>query len=318
MTDSIGDIELFCTVVEAGGISAGAAVLCSSPPATSRRFSALENRLGVRLAERNARRFRLTEEGALFYENCRKLLVTMRDVEAEVSARGETARGLLKVGAPMELGRRRIAPLLAEFAAQHPGLEAHLVLSDAGLEVGQDGIDVALRVDRPENPAVVTRKIATTRRVLCAAPSYLAARGIPERPADLVHHDCLRLARRQYLQDHWRFQTEKGVEEIVVKGRLSSSSGDALHGWALEGRGLSSEALWDVAEDLQAGRLVACLADYACDEIELFAAFQPGHPVPPRIRLFVDFMAACRLSQSLQHVATSGPPFTGNRPRGLD
>lgn len=307
MTDSIGDIELFCTVVEQGGISAGATALRSSPPATSRRLAALENRLGVRLAERNARRFRLTEEGALFYEHCRKLLVTMRDVEAEVSARGETARGLLKVGAPMELGRRRIAPLLAEFVAQHPGLEAHLVLSDAGLEVGQDGIDVALRVDRPENPAVVTRKIATTRRILCAAPSYLAAHGMPERPADLVRHDCLRLARRQHLQDHWRFQTENGVEEIMVKGRLSSSSGDALHGWALEGRGLSSEALWDVAEDLQAGRLVACLADYACDEIELFAAFHPGHPVPPRVRLFVDFMATSRLAQSLQHVAMSGP-----------
>nr|QIG99387.1 LysR family transcriptional regulator [Bradyrhizobium sp. 6(2017)] len=298
LPDSIGDIELFCGVVEAGGISAGAAALRSSPPATSRRLAALEARLGVKLAERNARRFRLTEEGALFYEHCRKLLAAMRDVEAEVSARGATARGLLKVGAPMELGRRRIAPLLAEFADQHPGLDVHLVLSDAGLEVGQDGIDVALRVDRPDNPALMTRKIATTPRVLCAAPSYFAKRGMPERPADLIDHECLRLARRHHLHDRWRFRTEHGVEEIVVKGHLSSSSGDVLHGWALEGRGLSSEALWDVSEDLQAGRLVACLADHACDEIELFATFQPGHPVPPRVRLFVDFIAASRLNQS--------------------
>lgn len=295
LADSIGDIELFCAIVEAGGISAGATALRSSPPAVSRRLSALEDRLGVRLAERNARRFRLTEEGALFYEHCRKLLATMHDVEAEVSARGATARGLLKVGAPMELGRRRIAPLLAEFAARHPGLEAHLVLSDAGLEVGQDGIDVALRVDRPDNPAVMTRKIAATPRVLCAAPSYLADRGMPERPADLARHECLRLARRHYLHDRWRFRTDSGVEEIVAGGHLSSSSGDVLHGWALDGRGLSFEALWDVADDLEAGRLVACLADYASDEIELFATFQPGHPVPPRVRLFVDFMAASRL-----------------------
>jgi DNA-binding transcriptional LysR family regulator len=296
LADGIGDIELFCAIVEAGGISAGATTLRSSPPAVSRRLSALEDRLGVRLAERNARRFRLTEEGALFYEHCRTLLATMRDVEAEVSARGATARGLLKVGAPMELGRRRIAPLLAEFAAQHPGLEAHLVLSDAGLEVGQDGIDVALRVDRPDNPAIMTRKIAATPRVLCAAPSYLAERGMPERPTDLARHECLRLARRHYLHDRWRFRTADGVEEIAVRGHLSSSSGDVLHGWALDGRGLSFEALWDVAEDLEAGRLVACLADYASDEIELFATFQPGHPVPPRVRLFVDFMAASRLS----------------------
>jgi DNA-binding transcriptional LysR family regulator len=89
------------------------------------------------------------------------------------------------------------------------------------------------------------------------------------------------------------------VEEIVVGGHLSSSSGDVLHAWALEGRGLSSEALWDVAEDLESGRLVACLSNHSCEEIELFATFQPGHPVPPRIRLFVDFMACSHLSHSL-------------------
>jgi DNA-binding transcriptional LysR family regulator len=294
--DGIGDIELFCAIVEAGGISAAALASGSSPPAVSRRLSALEARLGVRLAQRSARRFRLTAEGALFYEQGRSILTRVRDAEAEVAARGATARGLLKVGAPMELGRRRIAPLLAEFAARHPGLEVDLTLSDAGLEVGQDGIDVALRVDRPDDPAVIARKIAVTRRVLCGAPSYLAARGVPERPADLVRHECLRLARRHRLYDRWRFRTENGVEEIKVGGHLSSSSGDVLHGWALEGHGLSSEAFWDVAEDLEAGRLVPCLAEFWCDEIDLFATFQPGHPIPPRVRLFVDFMVAAHLS----------------------
>jgi DNA-binding transcriptional LysR family regulator len=296
LPDGIGDIELFCAIVEAGGISAGALAVGSSPPAVSRRLSALEARLGVRLAERSARRFRLTAEGTLFHEHCRGILASLRDAEAEVSAHGTAARGLLKVGAPMELGRRRIAPLLADFAAQHPGLEAHLVLSDAGLEVGQDGIDVALRIDRPDDPAAITRKVAATRLVLCGAPSYLARRGVPEKPADLAAHECLRLARRHRLQDRWRFHGKTGAEEIQVRGSLSSSSGDVLHGWALQGRGLSLEALWDVAEDLQSGRLVACLSQYRCDEIELFAVFQPGHPIPPRVRLFVDFTAASRLS----------------------
>jgi DNA-binding transcriptional LysR family regulator len=296
MADGIGDVELFRAIVEAGGISAGATAVGSSPPAVSRRLSALEGRLGVRLAERNARRFRLTDEGMLYYEHCRSILAALRDAEAEVSSRGATARGLLKVGAPMELGRRRIAPLVAEFAAQHPALEMHLVLSDAGLEVGQDGLDVALRIDRPDDPAVITRKIASTRRIICAAPAYLAARGMPKRPADLASHECLRLARRHHLHDRWRFGAEAGFEEVKVGGHLSSGSGDALHGWALEGRGLSAEALWDVADDLEAGRLVECLTDYWCDGIELFATFLPGHPLPPRIRLFVDFMVAAHLS----------------------
>ncbi|HUN43727.1 MAG TPA: LysR family transcriptional regulator [Acetobacteraceae bacterium] len=297
MPDGIGDIALFCAVVEAGGISAGALAIGSSPPAVSRRLAALETRLGARLAERSARRFRLTAEGSLYYEHCRSILARLRDAEAEVSARGTTARGLLTIGAPMELGRRHIAPLLADFATRHAGLEVHLVLSDAGLEVGQDGIDVALRIERPDDPVAITRKIATTRLILCGAPSYFAARGEPKKPADLTGHECLRLARRHRLHDRWRFHSESRVEEIRVSGSLSSSSGDVLHGWALQGRGLSLEAHWDVDEDLQAGRLVACMADYRCDEIELFAAFQPGHPIPPRVRLFVDFIAASRLSE---------------------
>ncbi len=296
LADGFGDIELFRAVVEAGGISAGAVALGSSPPAVSRRVKALEARLGVRLADRNARRFRLTDEGALYYEHCRNILKDLRDAEAEVSARGATARGILRVGAPMELGRRRIGPLLAEFAALHPALEVYLALSDAGLEVGEDELDVAIRIGRPDDPAVITRKIASTKRIVCAAPSYFAARGIPARPADLADHECLRLARRHRLHDRWRFRAESGVEEIRVGGHFSSGSGDVLHAWALEGRGLSLEALWDVADDLQAGRLVECLADYWCDSIDLFAAFLPGRPPPPRIRLFVDFIASARLS----------------------
>jgi DNA-binding transcriptional LysR family regulator len=193
-------------------------------------------------------------------------------------------------------GRRRIGSLLAEFAARHPALEVHLALSDAGLELGEDGLDVAIRIGRPDDPAVMTRKIASTKRIICAAPSYLAARGIPARPVDLAGHECLRLARRHRLHDRWRFRGESGVEEIKVGGHFSSSSGDVLHAWALEGRGLSLEALWDVAEDLQAGRLIECLADYWCDSIDLFAAFPPGRPAPPRIRLFVDFIASAGLS----------------------
>src|SRR5580693_3853797 len=129
---SVGDLELFVAIVDAGGISAGALALGSSPPAVSRRLAALEARLGVRLAQRSARRFRLTDEGILYHARGRAILGELRDAEAEVTARGSAARGLLRIGAPMELGRRRIAPLLADFTALHPGLDAHLVLSDAG------------------------------------------------------------------------------------------------------------------------------------------------------------------------------------------
>lgn len=165
-------------------------------------------------------RFRLTDEGALNYEHCRSILKDLRDAEAEVSARGATARG------PSE-GRRANGTwpspdrtAAGGIAARHPDFEVHLALSDAGLEVGEDGLDVAIRIGRPDDPSVIARKIASTKRIICAAPSYLAARRMPERPADLAGHECLRLARRHRLRDRWRFRAESGVEEIKVGGHF--------------------------------------------------------------------------------------------------
>jgi DNA-binding transcriptional LysR family regulator len=285
MTEIVAELQLFQAIADAGGLSAAARVLRSSPPAISRRLAELEQRLGVKLADRSARRFRLTDEGTIYLERGRRILDELRNLEAEVASRGHVVRGHLRVGAPADLGRRRIAPLLADFANRHPGLEAHLVLSDAGLEVGEDGLDVALRVGLPNDPAVLTRKLLTSRRVICAAPSYLAKHGVPASPDDLARHQCLCLARRYRLQNRWRFGDAKVVE---VAASLSSSDGGVLRNWALEGRGLSLEAEWDVVEDVRDGRLVVCLDEDCAEAIELFATYLPSKPIAASIRLFVE------------------------------
>jgi DNA-binding transcriptional LysR family regulator len=187
--DAISDFALFRAIVDAGGISAAALVLQSSPAAVSRRLTALEAKLGVRLADRSSRRFRLTDEGLLLYERSRSILEQIRDAEAEVASRGGAARGLLKVGAPSDFGRRHLGPILALFTAQHSGLETHLVLSDAGLENQADGLDLVLRFGLPNDPGMIARKIAMTSRVLCAAPSYLTSHGTPNSPDDLLRHN---------------------------------------------------------------------------------------------------------------------------------
>lgn len=289
--DSISDFALFRAIVESGSISAAALALQSSPAAVSRRLSALEARLGVRLAERSSRRFRLTDEGLLLYERSRSILDQIRDTEAEVASRGGVAHGLLRVGAPSDFGRHHVAPMLAAFAAQHPGLEAHLTLSDAGLETDADRCDIVLRIGLPNDPGMIARKVATTHQVLCAAPSYFANRGTPRTPADLAQHDCLRLARRHRLIDLWRFTRDGTVSEVHVTGTLSSGDGTVLRAWALAGEGISWEAAWDVVDDLAAGRLVQCMSDYHSAPMELYAVFAPGKPVPPRIRLFIDHLA---------------------------
>ena len=129
--DEVSEFALFRAIVETGGISAAALALQSSPAAVSRRLSAMETKLGVRLAERSSRRFRLTDEGLLLYERCRSILDQIRDAEAEVASRGGAARGLLRIGAPADFGRKHIAPLLPGFTAQHPGLDAQRHAIDA-------------------------------------------------------------------------------------------------------------------------------------------------------------------------------------------
>ena len=297
--DAIDDCAFFRAVVEAGGLGAGARVLNASPPAASRRLAAIERRLGVTLAERSARRFRLTDEGRLYYERSGELLSALRDLEAEVSSRGAAARGLLRVAAPMDLGRRRIAPALAGFARQHPELSIQLVLSDAGAEIGEDLLDVAIRTGLPADQNVVARKLAAAPMLLCAAPSYVEAHGRPATLADLPRHRCLLLARRHRRIDRWHCRGGDGARvEVAVRGTMSSTSGDVLRRWALAGEGLSLEAAWDVADDLRDGRLVACLPEIAWQDLTLYATFLPGRPVPARVRLFVDWLAQLLSGQS--------------------
>jgi DNA-binding transcriptional LysR family regulator len=292
MTDVIAELQLFQAIAGAGSLSAAARALGSSPPSISRRLADLEHRLGVKLADRGSRRFRLTDEGTTYLEHGSRILDQLHDLETEVSSRGGAARGRLRVGAPADLGRQRIAPLLADFASRHPGLEVHLVLSDAGLEVGEDALDVALRVGLPNDPAVLTRKLTTNARIICAAPSYFAKHGVPACPEDLRHHECLRLVRRHSIVDRWRFSDGTATRVVQVHGTLTSSDGEVLRTWALEGRGLSLEAHWDIADDIKAGRLIACLEEFCADPIELYATYLPSKPIPASIRLFVEAAVA--------------------------
>ncbi len=290
--DDVSDLGLFRAIVDAGSISAAALALQSSPPAISRRLAALEAKLGVKLAERSSRRFRLTDEGVLLSERARSIIEEIRDLHAEVASRGGAARGKLVVGAPTDLGRRHIGTLLAKFVALHPGLEGHLVLSDAGLEVEADGLDLALRFGMPSDPGAIVRKLSSTPRVLCAAPSYIARHGMPTQLDQLTSHACLRIIRRNQVFDRWSF-TKAGdaAQEVKVSGALASGDGSVLREWALSGEGIALEAFWDVAEDLAEGRLVEILPDYRARALDLYAVLKPMNPTPPKIRLFVDFLA---------------------------
>lgn len=286
------DLRFFVRLVEAGGISAAARRLASSPPAISRRLAALEARLGVGLIMRSSRRFSLTEEGHRLHERALLVVAEIDDIVAELSDKQRSPRGRLRVAAPMEVGRRQLAPLLGKFQALYPQLTIELVLSDAGEDVRRDEFDFAFRTTMPEDSSLVCQALLKSRRVICAAPGYLARHGTPQTPEELSRHNCLLLVRGREVFDGWRFQRHGAPLEIQVKGNLSSTSGEVIHDWALAGLGLALKAAWDITDDLATGRLVECLPCFSVVDLYLYGVFLPRPQQARRLRVLLDYLHA--------------------------
>jgi DNA-binding transcriptional LysR family regulator len=290
VTDEISDLRLFVRMVAAGSLSETARRLNSSLPAMSRRLASMESRLGARLIERSTRRFALTEEGTLLYERSLGILSEIDQVEAQVSARTRSPRGHLRVGAPLEIGRRRIAPLIGAFCRQYPDVTVELVLDDAPADVVANGLDIALHTDQPTDGEAVTRMLLASRRIVCASPAYLERRRSPERPADLAQHDCIRLVRRHQVYNSWSFVENGEPVEVFVRGSLSSSSAEVVHDWTLAGLGIGLKALWDIQDDLAEGRLIELLTPFAGNPINLYVIYPTRSHMPGRVRVFIDFV----------------------------
>jgi DNA-binding transcriptional LysR family regulator len=292
MTDQLSDLRLFTLMVAAGSLSETARRLNSSAAGISRRLAAMEARLGVRLVDRSSRRFALTQEGSLYHERALDILAELDRANAEVAARVKSPQGRLRVGVPLEIGRRRLASLIAQFSEQYADLAVELILSDSRLDVISDELDVLLHLDAPNDGSVVVRKLLASRRAVCASPEYITKNGNPTKPQDLQRHDCIRLVRGRELFDRWLFREEGQQRYVHVQGRLTTNNAEVMHGWALMGRGICFKALWDIEQELADGRLVELLKPYACDDICLYASYATRRHLPSRVRVFIDFIAA--------------------------
>lgn len=290
--DEISDLRLFARMVAAGSLSETARRLNSSLPAMSRRLASLEERLGVRLVDRSTRHFTLTEEGRRLHERALKIIADIDDAEAEIGAKASSPQGHIRVSVPLEIGRLRLAPLIAEFVTQYPRVTVELSLNDAIVDVLADDFDIAMHVDQPLDGNMICRKILSSRRVVCASPDYLSQHGTPSKPEDLLEHECICLVRGRHIFDRWPFSLAGTVEELRVSGALRTNHGEVLHGWALSGHGIALKALWDIQEDLRAGRLVEILAPFTASELNLYAVYPTRSHLPPRVRVFIDFMLA--------------------------
>lgn len=290
MADSISELGLFVEIAAAGSITAAAIKLDSSPPAVSRRLAALEARLGVRLIERSARRFELTEAGGALLERAQRIVAEVEEAEAEVTSHAHKLVGPLRIGAMHRLIRTRLAPEIARFAHLHPQLQIEFRLSERPFDLEEDDLDVLIQIDVPSATNVVARKLTDSRFVLCASPDYVRRRGQPATPDDLSQHDCLCFVRGRHVIDKWSVQENGVSRDVIIDARLASNSGDVLYQWIQGGFGIGMQFLWDVEEELAAGRLVECLAPFTSMPFSLYAVYAYKGYRSPKIDQLLKYM----------------------------
>lgn len=299
-------LRVFLRVSELGSITAGGRDLRLTPAVASKRIRELETRLGVRLFNRTTRKLTPTEVGREFYDHARKVILAIDEAEAAVAGFSGNPRGLIRVAAPLGVGRRVIAPLVPVFSDLYPEIAVHLRLSDRRVDIFEDQIDVAFFLGTLNDSSLRVRRIAECDRVLCAAPGYLDRNAAPHIPGDLIAqgHNCLLLRFPRSPEYSWTLMTDRGPLRLDVRGRYDCDDGDVLTQWALEGRGIANRPRFDVAHHLASGALVEVLADTPPLPSSFACLYPHRRHQDPKVRLFVDFMIR-RTREALAGTAAS-------------
>jgi DNA-binding transcriptional LysR family regulator len=289
----VNNIRMFVRVYELGSMSAAARDQRTSPAVASARVSDLEKHLGVRLFARTTRSLQPTENGRIFYEGARRVLEAIDDAEAAVMDVTQNPRGTIFVAAPLGIGRRFIAPRVPAFKDLYPQIDVRLRLSDRGVDVVAEGIDVAFHLGLLEDSTLKVRTIADCPRILCAAPSYIARRGMPADGAALIadRHDCLNLRYPGAREFQWTLLTPEGPRRFEITGPFESDDGDVLTGWALDGRGIILKPAFEVAEHIRSGALVPVATATPPLAVQLSTLSQHRRLKDPKVQLFTDYMS---------------------------
>ncbi|WDY56787.1 LysR substrate-binding domain-containing protein [Pseudomonas sp. PSKL.D1] len=259
---SLHDLKVFLLVARRFSFTAAADELGMSPAFVSKRIRGLEQDLNLRLLHRTTRNVTLTDDGERVSRWAQQLLYQVSQLGDEIDTLHGEPSGLLRVVSSPGLGRRMVAPALAELAVRYPGLDIRLDIQDRLVDLVEEGVDLDIRVGNDISPHVIAKPLAKNHRVLCASPEYLDARGTPASLPELGQHDCLVIKERDHPFGVWNLTGARGPETVKVTGSLSTNNGEIARQWCLDGRGILLRSMWDIREDLQAGRLVHVLGDY--------------------------------------------------------
>src|SRR5580692_5267641 len=288
--DKLTSIKAFTRVVQHGSFAAAARELRLSRSVISKYVIELEQELGSQLLVRTTRSASPTQNGQAYYERCLAILADIEEADLAVMRLQSEPRGVLRVNAPMSFGTLHLGRAVADFMEKYPELKIMLLLSDQQIDPVQEGFDVTLRVaaDLPSS-SLIARKVAPASLVVCAAPSYLARRGVPAHPDDLRDHDCLAYG---YLAtgNQWKLTGPDGDHWINISWTLCANNGEVLRDAAVNGRGIALLPTFIVGADLQEGSLRSILTDYPPPEIAIYAIYPPTRHLSVKVRLFIDFL----------------------------
>lgn len=291
--DKFQAMQVFVAVADAGSFVQAADALGMSKATVSRHVAELEAHVGVRLLHRTTRKLSLTPEGQVFHARSTTLLADMSEAEAEITARTGHATGLLRVNVPFTFGVRHLAPLWADFMAQHPHVTLDVTLADRVVDLVEEGFDLAVRIARLPSSSLISRQLATTRMVLCASPGYLARHGTPQHPTELAQHAVLAYSLLA-MGDVWEFEgpanTAPGRMAVKVVPRLRTNNGDTCRTAAVQGLGLILQPAFLVSDDLRSGALLEVLPAFRAPELGVYAVYPSRQHVAPKVRVLIDFL----------------------------
>jgi len=250
----------------------------------------LEQRLGVRLLHRTTRKLSLTEEGRAFYGRCKTVLSDVEVAEAEVSAKSIVVNGLIKINVPVSFGLLHLAPLWPDFMTKYPDVLLDITLADRVVDLVEEGFDMAVRIARLPSSSLVSKKLTSTRMVLCASPGYLRRHGRPKHPSELLSHTVLSYSLLA-TGDHWEFEGPEGKVTVSVNPSMRTNSGDTCRAAALKHKGVVLQPSFMVGDDLRSGTLVELMPQYRSLEFGVYAIYPTRQYVAPKVRALVDFLA---------------------------
>src|SRR6266498_2448916 len=265
--DRLREMEMFVRIVEAGSFSAAARDLNMGQPAVSKTIAGLEDRLGVRLLVRSTRRLSPTEAGLAFYERALRAIAEANEAEAAAQGAGGGLEGRLRICAPVTFARLHVVPKVGEFLDTHPKLRLELVMDDRSIDLVAENIDAGFRLGVLTDSALTARKLAQTDRLVVASPGYLAQRGVPDTPADLLKHDSIIYGQSAGGQE-WLFR--RGTSEISVRlqARLTLSAAEGVREAVLSGQGLAISSRWMFAPELVSGEVAPVLEEWSLPPID--------------------------------------------------